>query len=586
MQKNSRQFEWVIATLTALLISTSAFAQDAFTEPASEKSAEAAMKEARPRAEAELAEAAAWEYRPYEVAVWVCADGSPQLMANLAALGNEVGRRAELIDPSGWNLTLSKAPSKWKWAFMSSLHNPSVFREKLIATEKKMADLRRDLATAKKNKPANPDGKAEKQIQDLADRLEALDQVMKKNNLAQLEVLEGYDKLMVICLREKNGTINCQARELDIRTQQWGPLQERNASRFQELSSAMIHAISRAFMPIARVERVTEADEVFVRPRATRVCERAEMTDEGEWTVASITDSPVWINDDDRFLPVIRRTDRQGNLVRLEAIDFTFLNIEALEGPSYVCSIQSFHRAPMSGRKSKRAQKLALVIRPPERATTLKLVSRGEDSKALEGYEVWSRYPGQPKPVKGEPASKETESELLGYTDWRGQIDIYPSEHGIRLLYIKNGSRALKKLPMIPGFHSFLETTVPDDETRLYAEGIISGLNNEILNLVAQRQVYESEIDDTLEKNKLDEARELLAKYQDLTTPQDLKIRLADEESRLQSRTDNTRELEYITSMFDTLRAILDSKAVKSKESDLLERLQNASTPSAEPTTN
>ena len=147
----------------------------------------------------------------------------------------------------------------------------------------------------------------------------------------------------------------------------------------------------------------------------------------------------------------------------------------------------------------------------------------------------------------------------------------------MRILYIAHGSRRLKKLPIIPGLYDFLETTVPDDETRLYAEGVISGLNSEILNLVAQRNVFEPEIDFALQKNDLQLARELLGQYQKLTTPQDLKTRLADEESRLQSQTENNRELDYIDTMFDTLREILDSKLVDSKESELLQRLQDAS---------
>lgn len=458
---------------------------------------------------------AAWEYRPYQVAVWLCADGSPKLLANLDTLTQDIVRRSELIDPSGWMLTVVQPASRWRWAFLNSLQHPGRFTEEL---------------------PQQPE-------------------------------LAGFDKLIVVCLTESNGVFHCEARELDLQAQQWGSVLEGDASRFSELGAVAIGSISRAFMPIAHVDRVSDQDEVYLRVRAMQVCQRAEMDDEMKWVVGPITDSPVWIHPTDRFLPVIRFTDRQGNLIRLEPVDFTFLTIEKQEGPLAICSIQSYLRAPLAGRQSKRAQKLALVIRPPDRSTVLKLVSRGKVAKPLEGYEIWSGFPG----------AKKGEFELLGRTDWKGTIEIPPSDRGMRILYVSHGSRRLTKLPIIPGLHDYLETTVPDDETRLYAEGVISGLNNEILNLVAQRHVFESAIDVALKKNELDRARELLSDYEKLTSPQDLKIRLADEESRLQSRTDNNRELDFIDTMFDTLREILDSKLVESRETELLQRLQDAS---------
>jgi hypothetical protein len=484
-------------------------AQD--TPPAVAKPASSGVEEATAEEQAR----AAWEFRPYQVAVWLCTDGSPNIMANLDTLSDDLLRRSELIDPSGWMLTVSAPSSRWRWAFLQAIEHPESHTEEL----------------------------------------------------AQLPELAEYDKLIAVCLTESNGVFRCQARELDIRTQQWGSLIEDSAARFAELGAVTIRAISRAFMPIARVDRVTEKDEVYLRVRAMQACNRAEMNEEGKWIVAPITDSPVWIDPRDRFLPVIRFTDRQGNLTRLEPVEFTFLTIEKQEGPLAICSIQSFLRAPLAGRQSKRAQKLALVIRPPDRSTVLKLVSRGKEAKPLEGYEVWSGFPGAQK----------GEFELLGKTDWKGTIEIPPSERGMRILYVAHGSRRLTKLPIIPGLHDFLETTVPDDETRLYAEGVISGLNNEILNLVAQRNVFESEIDLALKKNELDHARELLVDYQNLTSPQDLKTRLADEESRLQSQTENNRELDFIDTMFDTLREILDSKLVESRETELLQRLQDAS---------
>jgi len=512
-QSNSRQrqrfqrrwlFIGALATICLANTGSSGFSQAQPAAPAETKSQKTTDE----------AEKAAWEFRPYQVAVWLCSDGSPGIVSNLEAIKKELVRQSELIDPSGWVLTVAAPPSQWRWAFINSIGSPEAYTEEL----------------------------------------------------PKLDSLAGFDKLMVVRLGMREGRYECQARELDIRTQQWGPIQDGGSARIEDFDSAIMGAISRAFMPIARVDRVSVNDEVFLRVRAMRICRRLDRTEDGGWEVNPNTDSPVWIDPNDRFLPVIRRTDRQGNLIALEPIDFTFLTIEEQNGPQSICSIQSYHRAPLAGRTSKRAQKLALVIRPPARSTVLRLVSRGDKPVPLEGYEIWSRPPGADR----------SESRLIGKTDWKGEFEVTPSESGMRILLIKHGERGLKKLPMIPGLHARLESTVPDDETRLYAEGIISGMQNEILNLVVQRQVYEAEIDIALKKNNLTEARELLSKYQDLSTPQELSNSLSDEESRLRAQTDDRRELEFISTMFNKLREILGSKIVESRESELRKRLQEA----------
>ena len=203
-------------------------------------------------------------------------------------------------------------------------------------------------------------------------------------------------------------------------------------------------AISVAFMPLAKIDRVQEIevknsdgkivkkDEVIMQIRGVKSCIRATLQpktrnqdDEAvaeiddvafEWKAAPIVGSPIYIRDDDRFLPVIRLTDRKGELVKLQPIEFTYLTSERKDGADLRASIESNRRAPLSQRKSKRSQKLALVIRPPERSTRLFLVSDDKDRTPMEGFEVWARSPEAPVEDKI----------LLGKTDWRGSIEIPP----------------------------------------------------------------------------------------------------------------------------------------------------------------
>ncbi len=464
----------------------------------------------------------AWEYRPYRVAVWLCLDGSPNLNAIFSSLETEVTRRSELIDPSGWDLQVGLAPSQYRWRFLNFLETPA-----------------------------------------------------KCAGFETFPVLQSYDKLMVVCLNQDFGRIKIRVREFDLQTQQWGPLQLRESTFDQQLSANVMQAIQMSFMPLARVDRVIRKDnqdEVFLQVRAIDACFRTELNAELQWDVVPIKGSPVFIQSDDRFLPVIRRSDRNGKLLSLEPIEFTFLTIDSGTAGSSVaelkCSVESYHRSPLAGRTSKKAEKLALVIRPPQQPSWLFLESLDKLKTPLEGFEIYSR---KPNAVDGEA------NEFLGKTDWQGKLEIPPSKDGMRIILVSRGSRGLKRLPLIPGLHPELRTGIPNDETSLYAEGVLLGLEKEILNLVIQRKVFESDIDSALQKKNLADAKSILKEYQSLESARDFKTRLANEEVRLKNLTQDKRESDYINTRFDVLRNLLNKQAGNLRENELLNEIQKQS---------
>lgn len=511
----------------------------------------------------------AWEFRPYRVAVWFCLDGSPGLNAMYEKIAMDVTRRSELLDPSGWDLETGRAPAKWRNLFMRFVETPELCV-----------------------------------------------------GFAELESLDGFDKIMIVCMENEFGQTHIRVREFDIRTQQWGPLLVRDVFNKSEIGKTVMDAISVAFMPLARIDRITEIvdynaagerqrprDEVVMQVRSVRGCVRTELNEFMEWTVEPIEDSPVFIRPDDYFLPVIRVTDRYGDLKRLEPIEFTYLTINApgraiqpppaenpvaeesedaeasedapenaiaetkVAPPADIpdniavirCSIQSNRRAPLAQRKSKHAQKLALVIRAPERSTTLFLYSSDKQRTPLEGFKVYSR---RPDAVPGES------NEYLGKTDWRGSIEIPPSPEGLRIILISRGTRRLARLPIIPGLYDSVESTIRNDETRLYAQGIIKGLENEILSLVTRRTSVEQDIEDALEENDLDQARKSFDEYRDFETLVDLKTRLSENLVQLQRRTSDEGELKHIKLMFDSLRNLLNKQIETSIDSSLQEKIQ------------
>lgn len=514
----------LFAILAFALSTTPVSAQDSESDSESEAAAEAVDLFVPDFDDQDLvgSEERAWEYRPYNVAVWFCLDGSPELNALYKDIAEDVTRRSELLDPSGWDLTTGLAPSRWRYRFANHLETPD-----------------------------------------------------KLSGMEGLPALKPFDKLMVVCLDAEIGSIRIRVREFDIQTQLWGPLVDRRAVQRTQFGKNVMDAISIAFMPLAKIERVQEIeytdddgrirkkDEVIMQIRAVRSCVRTEIDDQLQWQVRQIKGSPVTIKADDRFLPIIRISDRQGELVKLQPIEFTFLTVNSMDESDLRASIESHRRAPLSQRKSKKAQKLALVIRPPERSTRLILVSADEEQTPMEGCEIWSRAPDAPVEDKV----------LLGKTDWRGSFDIPPSDDGLRLILVKRGERGLRRLPIMPGLYESVVSTLPNDETRLYAEGVLQGLQNEILSLVIQREVFQTDTAAAIEKDDVEAALEGFKQLKALSID-DLKEKLTDEEIRLKTQTSDVRELDYIINRFDALRKILNDQQRKSKEPELQEVIQ------------
>lgn len=465
----------------------------------------------------------AWEYRPYRVAVWLCLDGSPQLASISEGLKADIEQLAATIEPSGWDVAVDAAPPKWRW----SLLNGQV------------------PATDDDDERTGKDDKAEDKL------------------IGDEPLLEPFDKLMVVTLQLQDAATTARVRELDLTTDQWGPTLERSILQRDHLAASLTDMIRRAFMPLAQIDRVAEKEGVFMIARAIESCRETRQTAIDTFEMVANDQSPVLIRQSDRFLPVIRKLDRNGVLVGISPIDFTWLTINEINGPQVVCSVHSSQRAPLAGRQSKRAEKLALVIRPPEGPTMLTLVTGSKETEPLEGVEVWARKPN---------ADKEEASDFIGKTNWQGEIAIQPNEDGLRVIFVKRGSRALMQLPIIPGLYDNLTAHLPDDQTRLYAEGVITGLSNQVVALVIQRQILEQDIEAALDTNDHETARQLMFDYSELESAQDVRTRMTDEEIRLKTLTTNSRELQYIRDMFQNLRDAVAKEASRSKESELQER--------------
>jgi len=221
----------------------------------------------------------AWETRPYQVAVWVCLDGSPMLINSEQEICRRIETNSQLLDPGGWSVVAGTPPSQWRWKLLQSSIDPTVVEQVL----------------------ADPE-------------------------------LEFYDKLMVVRVNTNGSSYDIDVREIDVRTRQVGPTVTATTGIHSLTGSIASRLVARAFMPIARIDQVGKTNKAEMRARGIESCVRTEINEELQPEVVAIKNSPCFIRDTDRLLPVVVRTDRGGAVVKLDAIPLTFIAIESIEG--------------------------------------------------------------------------------------------------------------------------------------------------------------------------------------------------------------------------------------------------------------
>ena len=344
------------------------------------------------------------------------------------------------------------------------------------------------------------------------------------------------DKLIVVRLSAGNLGWDVQARELDCRTRQWGPLSRRVAAAVAELPPAVWDAAVESFVPLSRIESV-EGTAVTARLRAGGLVTRAG--------------SPALIDKDRILQPIIRRNDKNGQPVAktgIQPLAWTLLAVESRADALLHCKLHSGYRGALTSRASPRTERLALAVKPQYPATTLELRSRTGDQRPLSGYEIFAKRPDSENVVQ------------LGTSDWRGQIELPRGDGALELLLVRNGSQLLARLPMVAGQDERLVADLMDDDGRLQAEGAVAAMHSRALDLVARREILASRFRSRLKEGNFDEAQVLLDQFRRLESRADLS-RSFDEMQKAVTATDRLTQ-QRIGKLFDDARRLLTVKGL------------------------
>ncbi|MBA2114825.1 hypothetical protein [Bremerella alba] len=350
--------------------------------------------------------------------------------------------------------------------------------------------------------------------------------------------VDDYDRIQLISI-ERDGDWTITFREFDTLTRTWGSVHRSSVRQQSLLSTAILRIIYEKFAALAKITDV-EKPSVSLALKATTLIEEENHTRERRlldgmtfsWPVEDfdwkkppvlgpsvVSDAgrlPGSMSVGEALQPILRRNDRQGNLVPSNGImvmPWTYVRCDVNDGLQFKGTMISGYTQPLPGRRNVRTQRLALGVQPAYDATDLKLVDKSTDATALAGYEIYSKEPSGPN--------------LLGASDARGNVRISRDPHSaVRALYVRSGGNLLARLPVVPGHEPLVTARIPNDSPRLLAEGFVEGWRDQLVETMARRQILAQRVQRKIELGELDDAEKWLAELQSGRTVNELAFEL------------------------------------------------------------
>ncbi|MDO4550857.1 MAG: hypothetical protein Q4C96_06355 [Planctomycetia bacterium] len=371
------------------------------------------------------------------------------------------------------------------------------------------------------------------------------------NNLDSLqfstlpENILGGDKVIFLAVRFIPDTRSYKifARELDVRMQTFSSIYQEEVPVSWKLGSCLFHSMMSVFAPISIIESL-DGEKVTLRVRAANL----PTPEKGILLM-----KPGMVG-----MPIVRYNNAKGVAQKIQPVIWTFLVVEELQNRDVFCKLETGIRSPLSNRRRGRIEQTVLAIHPTQKSTILRLTSRQERGKPLAGYAVYTLgtsasvtpenknrdlLPEELKPADTLDKKTGKKLYLVGRTNRHGEIEIPPQKDSpLALVIVKSGATILAKLPIIPGQEPFLTAEIPDMDMILETESINVGLQQELVDMVASRQIYLARAKTFLEEDDVENAKKMLAEIRLLPTREVFERTVLEKQKEFYSSEKNTQK--------------------------------------------
>ena len=370
--------------------------------------------------------------------------------------------------------------------------------------------------------------------------------------------MSKLDKVLLLAVRAQDNGWTIQVCDFDVRLRYVNGVIDRQCGLTSSLAQSVFDALREGFAPIGKIDTV-EKDTVVLRMRGG--------------LLKTPSENLFQIEKDRLFYPMIRYNENDGSLKKVNPVDWTFFLTtdqtgdadDASSASKQYCRIESGMRNALSARRRGRVEALAVLVHPSKRSSVLKLVAQKEEEKVLRGYALY-----RVNPVTNENA-------LVGYSDLNGEFVVKPdSVSPLHVYVIKNGEALLAKLPILPGSAPVITAPVSDDDLRLQAEGLLLGIQEEIIDQIIMREIAIARIEAKLEKGGAEakeEARKILNEIRNMKSNDDFIRELQTKKARF--ITAEPAQQARINQMFDKTMKLLSEYMNFQRVQDLETRINN-----------
>lgn len=304
----------------------------------------------------------------------------------------------------------------------------------------------------------------------------------------------GGDKLLLLAVRWRPEGYELTAREFDRYVERWGMPISRPSQQVEALGEQLFELVWQAVAPLARWELAPQDNHrVVLHPRGAALPRSGGDANS--------------VKPGDMFLPVLRRTTRGGKLIAggIQTVPWTYIEALEAEGDKIGGRVHSGSRQPFGARRQGRVEQVAIALRADPGETIVRLQSRTNPDKPLIGYEVFSQNAGAEATTR------------IGSSDHAGRIGIPPGTTRVQLLFVKNGSQLLARLPLVPGAEpQVVDVPLPDDDMRLAAETRLAALREDLVDVVARRNILMARTRQKIEQSDFAAAQQLLRALDEL----------------------------------------------------------------------
>ena len=341
----------------------------------------------------------------------------------------------------------------------------------------------------------------------------------------------GQDKLMLLSVREGPLGFIVEGVEYDLYLRRLGPPLRRELATSQGVLESVFQMACDLFSPVA----------IFTINRENR--DLATLSFRGVELPAPES-APQWFAPGDVFLPMLRRTDRDGvsPVDGVQTAPWTLLQVTDV-AKSVTAQVVSHARRPFSARRRGRVEQLAIHLPVTNDSTRLYLHARSDPKRPLVGYHVFARDTADGELVE------------IGASNEQGVLDIPRTDAMVRTLFVKSGRKLVAKLPMAPGAELQLAAPLVDESKRLEAEAKLSLLREELIDLVARRNILITRAKAALKAGEYEKADGFVTELEGLPGLSIFNQRLTEQEQVSRARDTNVQA--RIDRLFEDTRAVL-----------------------------